>query len=44
VVSEALAARVPFAACSLALMTATVAIAAFASARTVRDFLKGHAA
>jgi hypothetical protein len=39
-----MAARVPFAACSLALMAATAAIAAFASARTVRDFLRGHAA
>lgn len=44
VVSEGLAARVPFAACSLALILATAGIAAFASARTVKDFLRGHAA
>lgn len=43
-VSEGMAARVPFAACSFALMAATAGIAAFASTRTVRDFLKGHAA
>ena len=43
-VSAGLAARVPFLACSLALMFATAAIAAIASTRTVRAFLRGHAA
>ena len=42
-VSEGLAARVPFGSCSLALIAATAAIAALASARTVREFLRGHA-
>lgn len=43
-VSAGLAARVPFLACSLALMCATATIAAIASTRTVRAFLRGHAA
>lgn len=43
-VSAGLAARVPFLACSLALMCATTTIAAIASTRTVRAFLRGHAA
>ena len=43
VVSEGLASHVPFGACSLALMAATAAIAAFASTRTVQAFLRGHA-
>lgn len=43
-VSASLADQVPFLACSLALMCATAAIAAIASTRTVRAFLRGHAA
>jgi cell division transport system permease protein len=42
-VSADLSANVPFAACSLALMAATAGIAAIASTRTVRAFLRGHA-
>jgi cell division transport system permease protein len=43
-ISAGLAAQVPFVSCSLALMCATAAIAAIASTRTVRAFLRGHAA
>ena len=42
-VSASLAATVPFAACSLTLICATAGIAAIASMRTVRAFLRGHA-
>lgn len=43
-VSRGMAARVDFGTCSLALIAATAGIAAIASARTVREFLRGHAA
>ena len=42
-VSTAIADQVPFWACALSLMGATAGIAAVASARTVRSFLRGHA-
>ncbi len=43
-ISAGLAASVPFMGCSLTLIGATATIAAIASARTVRAFLRGHAA
>jgi len=41
-ISAAIAAQVPFWTCALALMGATAAIAAVASTRTVRSFLRGN--
>ncbi len=42
-ISTAIPAHVPFWTCALSLMGATAGIAAIASARTVRAFLRGHA-